>query len=87
MTHYSNPAVEAAWQRSVQQAREGIIIEPLSAFRFEAEMHVLAEQKGLIPPAAKNKFNEFLNSKNISKKEFRTLSDQEKLTILREALA
>lgn len=79
--------MKEATERVERDIAEGIVREPVTAFRFEVEMGVLARKKGLVPPAAKNMFSEHLRSKNITAKEFRALSGQEKLDLLREALA
>jgi hypothetical protein len=87
MSHYENPAIEAAWQRAVRQAEEGVVIEPVGRFRLEAEMHVLAKRQGLSNEEAHAKLVECLRKNNIVWEDKRYFPRHATLDLIREAFA
>lgn len=87
MSHYENPAVQAAWERCVQDAEAGIVRQPYGSFRMEAEMHVLAKRQGLSNEEAHEKLAECLRRHNVEWKDERYFPRNATIDLIREAFA
>lgn len=87
MSHYDNPAVEAAWQRCVRDAEEGVVREPVGIFRKEAELHVLAKRQGLTNEEAHEKLVEYMTAQGLSWPDKRAFPRNATIDLIREAFA
>lgn len=87
MGYYSNPAVQAAWERAVRQAEEGVVVKPVGRFRLEAEMHVLAKRQGLDNRVAHQKLVDCLHRNNVEWPDEQYFPRNVTLELIREAFA
>jgi hypothetical protein len=87
VSHYDNPAIEAAWQRCVRDAEEGVIREPVGKFRKEAEMYVLAKRQGLDNAAAHEKLADCLRRHHVEWKDERYFPRNATIELIREAFS
>lgn len=87
MTHYKNPAVQAAWERCVKDAEEGIVRQPYGSFRMEAEMYVLANRQGLSNEEAHEKLAECMEKHGREWRDKRYFPRNANIELIREAFA
>lgn len=87
MGHYGNPAIDAAWERCIRDAEQGIVRRPYGVFRMTAEMHVLAERQGLNNDEAHKKLVECLRRHNVEWKDERYFPRNATIELIREAFA
>lgn len=85
MSHYDNPAIEAAWQRAVQDAEAGIVQGRVGVFRLEAELHVLRKRHGLSKEEAHDKLVECLERHCLAWPDKRYFPRNATIDLIREA--